>query len=975
MVTNEKICLVKLFLLISVCLSAQQLNFRYIGNEIDLPANECYKVIQSDEGYIWISTEAGLCVYNGKTCRLQLPKPVYATYRDSRGLINFVTNNNDIYTENKDTVSKAVFKQHPLTLFSNKLTFVYDVIALDTGLIYSGQFETVYYSKHTNRAQLLQNKFRDTSLNFYCSNTKLFHLKREMSALKELIRTKKKLNFRIHRATDEINVSVPFSENIDSHWRILCAGNNDGGYYIAVGNLLVILSPDGSSHIETFPDRILTLDAGKNKGIWIGVQKNGVYYFETGLSKPVQSLKGYSVTNILEDRENGIWCTTLEKGVFYAQNNSVVNYSGYAAVNGKCDLLKRINGSLFASAVAGKLLKIDGSNYQTFEFPRLANYSIRDIVSYRDGYIIAGNEFVVYVDDKFNVKKTYSYYGTGYNVGATALCNMNGKLLTSHFTGLKILDGDCFKLVSPLNYPGSLLNYNGKLYVAQKDGLVRFDTSNFRSQEINTDGKKFRKLLATKDQRLLALSSDKGIYEISGNDKAVRVSAVSDKVSYFYDFDQDMKGDFWIATNKGLFRLDAKMKLKHLYTSMDGMPANEVNKVCCDSEIVFYSTIEGLGSINTAAQISNTSPPPVKLKEIVLNDLNYQYTAPLVNLPAGGFSLKLVFDVLTFRRKTNAPLLYYTISRENDQNEIRQYEAGSQLVFDNLGPGRYTLRVYGVNNSGVRSSAPVVLVLNVPPPYWQTPWFIALVFLLVLLITALVAAGIVKTIKRKEQEKTRISKMLAEYQLTALQSQMNPHFIFNSINSIQNFILQKREKDAYAYLSKFAKLVRMVLHNSQKKTILLTEEINLIKTYIETEKMRFDDSFDFTLLVDEDLSDREIILPPMLLQPYIENAIWHGLMHLETERKGQLLVKFAAEDGILKITIEDNGIGRKRSEKYREENHLSVAMNLNKKRIDLMASAKQVSGFISIDVQDLYDASGNATGTRVNVSLPLEESI
>ena len=170
-----------------------------------------------------------------------------------------------------------------------------------------------------------------------------------------------------------------------------------------------------------------------------------------------------------------------------------------------------------------------------------------------------------------------------------------------------------------------------------------------------------------------------------------------------------------------------------------------------------------------------------------------------------------------------------------------------------------------------------------------------------------------------------------------LLSQMNPHFIFNSINSIQNYILQKKERDAYSYLAKFSKLIRMVLNNSDKNQLTLYEEIDLINIYIEIEQLRFDNTFEYELHVDEEINEQEILIPPMLIQPYVENAIWHGIMNLDQQRKGKLTLTFTKTEQLIKIVIEDNGVGRKASQSYKKNSeHKPLAMKLTKKRLEIM---------------------------------------
>jgi LytS/YehU family sensor histidine kinase len=208
--------------------------------------------------------------------------------------------------------------------------------------------------------------------------------------------------------------------------------------------------------------------------------------------------------------------------------------------------------------------------------------------------------------------------------------------------------------------------------------------------------------------------------------------------------------------------------------------------------------------------------------------------------------------------------------------------------------------------------------------------------------------------------------------MKALTAQMNPHFIFNAINSIQNFIIQNHSTLAYDYLIKFSSLIRMVLNNSKNNEITLQQELETLAIYVELEQLRFENSFDYRVNIDPKLDKDSIVIPALLLQPYIENAIWHGLMPLEN-RKGTITLTIIEQYDFLKITITDDGIGRKASDliekKMVSKYHQSVGMELTGKRIEVFG---QESKF-SLQIIDNYDDDNNSTGTTVEIILPMVE--
>ncbi|MEO7532189.1 MAG: histidine kinase, partial [Sediminibacterium sp.] len=224
--------------------------------------------------------------------------------------------------------------------------------------------------------------------------------------------------------------------------------------------------------------------------------------------------------------------------------------------------------------------------------------------------------------------------------------------------------------------------------------------------------------------------------------------------------------------------------------------------------------------------------------------------------------------------------------------------------------------------------------------------------------------------KDNEIKLLEINKMLAESQLMALRAQMNPHFVFNCLNSIQECIVTQKYGEASKYLNKFSKLFRTVLNNSGKKLVSIEEEKEVLELYLELEQMRFEQSFSYEMIMDEELETDEILLPSMLLQPYVENALWHGLMHKDGERKMKIIFNRVNEE-LFRCTIDDNGIGRKRSFELKEQQskakrHESKGLKISKDRLTLL---ERQGYHASINIIDKYDAAGNATGTSVVIEL------
>ncbi len=227
--------------------------------------------------------------------------------------------------------------------------------------------------------------------------------------------------------------------------------------------------------------------------------------------------------------------------------------------------------------------------------------------------------------------------------------------------------------------------------------------------------------------------------------------------------------------------------------------------------------------------------------------------------------------------------------------------------------------------------------------------------------------------------KSRFLKQLADTEMRALRAQMNPHFIFNCLASINRYIVKSDTKSASAYLTKFSKLIRLILDNSANELISVDAEIQTLKLYLEMESLRFDDSFEYEIQADSISRTDNTAIPAMIIQPYVENAIWHGLLHLPEvagqDKKGKIWLRFLQQgDDMLTVEIEDNGIGRKGAEELKSKDILktkSYGMQISKDRIGIINKQQDIMS--SVTIEDMVDDNGNPTGTKVTLHLPLIE--
>ena len=287
-----------------------------------------------------------------------------------------------------------------------------------------------------------------------------------------------------------------------------------------------------------------------------------------------------------------------------------------------------------------------------------------------------------------------------------------------------------------------------------------------------------------------------------------------------------------------------------------------------------------------------------------------------------------------------------------------------KIIYSNLRPGRYTFRLKAQMQGGNWENPPVEYTVVITPAWWQRK---AVQVLFALFIAGLIAYLInrrIRFVRKTEKLRSRLEKDLLEMEARALRAQMNPHFIFNSLNSIKSLINKGANLQAAEYLTTFSKLIRTLFQNSDKREISLHEEIETCKLYTELEKMRFGGKVDFSFVVDATLDLKDIRVPALILQPFIENAIWHGLV--SREEGGSVNISVSRQNGFVECHIDDDGIGREMAALQKaqyEETHQSRGIGLTQSRMNLDRVLNDREG--SIRVIDKKSEDGRALGTTV----------
>ncbi len=296
-----------------------------------------------------------------------------------------------------------------------------------------------------------------------------------------------------------------------------------------------------------------------------------------------------------------------------------------------------------------------------------------------------------------------------------------------------------------------------------------------------------------------------------------------------------------------------------------------------------------------------------------------------------------------------------------------------KIIYTKLLPGKYTFRLKAQMQGGNWEIQPVEYVIIIKPAWWQTGWFKLLCTLIGATLIGFLIRFRIQSIRKKEQQKARHEKELLELESKALRAQMNPHFIFNCLNSIKSLIQQNENEKSVTYLTTFSKLIRNLFNSADKKEINLYDELETCKLYLQLEAMRFDTKFSYEVKVDENLDLKSIQIPALIIQPFIENAIWHGIV--PRNNGGRISLGVLKKEGLVHVVIDDNGIGRESSQQNRSTStlaHQSKGINLTQTRLELNNLLQQRQA--SLEVIDKIDEKGASTGTTVIIKIKEELS-
>jgi ligand-binding sensor domain-containing protein len=428
----------------------------------------------------------------------------------------------------------------------------------------------------------------------------------------------------------------------------------------------------------------------------------------------------------------------------------------------------------------------------------------------------------------------------------------------------------------------------------------------------------------------------------------------------------DDQGAAWMANNKCLVKFTPTTnKLEYFEEnagiSMDGFRFTAACKTA--SGDLYFGTHRGINYFNPSRIRNYTAQLKVNIYQVSFPDSIIRFTnTPELNAGYADNSVQFYFAAINLTGSRNIAYQYMLDGFDKDWQKGNDLHSARYV---SLPPGRYHFKVKASIDRINWVEANNEVGISIVPPFWKRWWFITIVILLLAAIIMTLFWIRIRQVRYKERVKTIYNKKIADTEMKALRAQMNPHFIFNCLNSINGYIVQQDHTTASLYLTRFSKLIRLILDNSNSKVVTLSNELEALKLYIEMEALRFEKKFSYMVQVDESVRTDSIQVPPLIIQPYVENAIWHGLLHKKTH--GHLAVDLRMiNDGVLECTITDNGIGREKAQELKSKSvtrNKSLGMKLTEDRLHTLNQFAELNA--SIEIIDIKNDGGEASGTKV----------
>ncbi|MDW7695123.1 histidine kinase [Flammeovirgaceae bacterium SG7u.111] len=950
----------------------------HISQQDGLPSNTVYDIFQDSQGFLWVATENGLARYNGAEFRWFSNPQVRSQAvgylsEDNKGRIWLHNYFGELLFVENDSLKKLHSWEKYYQSGFPRITNIGDKLLL------SSPSNIFFYEIEKEKWSRLDSLFEHSQFEGGGKINYADHLvyedelwsvfsKRNTAIVKSLFNPSKQYTIQYKKC------------GLNQNTLQLTTFNSKIWLYDSSCHLLFELYNGKVKDISEKYDELLK-DTRQIKNLGNGMVAffgpSGCYLLDEKSDRWFLLNNSRNVSSIASDSEGGIWLGTLNEGIFYypSLETTIIKKS-------QNDILTKLavdnkHKKVVAGAYDGSLL------FYSFEgelTEKIAPQSSREIQSLfvderNDKLLYYGKELKIMNLDNLSLVKSMVMtalkdivqldkgYGLATSAGLSIVV-MDSVYSKKNSSGIK-------QRCASVGYD----SINQRIWLGTQKGLKKVSLETNEVSLWQPTGLGFSPGVSEidryKDQFFIGTYTD-GLMIIEGEEMKRHITMSeglpSDHITALASTDTQL----FIGTDRGIAIYTFKDESIYLIDDTKGLTANEIYDLVVAEANLWVSTPNGLQIFNSFS-VKNTQKPKIHITNISSGDKVFAGLDKNITLSPDLPELRIDFDVSNSLRSRGKAMIHYRIKELNGGNWSITSLKYPSAKYQSLQAGKYTFEVMAINEDGVQSANVIRIPFNVLAPIWKRPQFLILVFLFILLCSVVFVyirlerineANKQQLLRKSHEQDLRIA------QLTSIRSQMNPHFIFNTMSLIQGKVLNGLNDQANKAIQDFSLLMRKVLDFSSKEMVALADEIEVIEKYLSIEKNRFDDKLTYDIILDEKLKDELIKLPSLLTQPFVENALRHGLLH--KEGKKELLISFSLVEEILVIVIDDNGIGRAAAlqvNKSRRNNHHSFALEAYSKRIELLNMDRKNK--IELDIIDKLSMRGLPVGTKVVIKLPL----